>query len=154
MTDSYSQNNEELSSIPRQRDDRLRLFNKLVQKGFEASQKENMNYHKFTNYVYDSALTDEDKKSLQLDGRSTLNYPILKPYMQRSLKNVVDSMPTLDVVPTEEDGMDKNVNLPTTTVADILDTTLREIVNANRWQNVVFNVSQSRSLQGLQHSSM
>lgn len=138
----------DLSSIPSQVDDRLRLFNHLIQRGFGAASEENKTFGKYQKYVLENALTEADIKALRMDKRSTLNYPILKPYIQRSIKNVIDAAPTLSIVPTNEDDTDKSSALPSTTIAEILDLKMKNILQENHWESILFRIAQDAWIGG------
>ena len=73
---SYDQT--DLGSIPLQITERLRLFNNIVGYAIDDQSAENVQFSKYYGYIFESALTAADKQALKLDGRPTLNFPILK----------------------------------------------------------------------------
>jgi len=141
MTRSRTDSMYDLSLIPSDTDDRLRLFNRLVTYAVDQASEENLKFCQNTQYIIQNALTDEDKRALRLDNRPTLNYPILKAYVMRSLKNVIDSSPTLSVYSAEDDSIDPFYQIPAVKIAEILNITLKEILDQNQYKHVLFGVA-------------
>lgn len=88
-------------------------------------------------------MTEEDKRALRIDGRPTLNYPVLKPFLMRQLKNVIDSVPTLSVYPIKNDSTDPFYGIESSKISEILTITLKQILKENYYENVIFKVAEN-----------
>ena len=131
-----------LSSVPQQTDDRIKFFKTIVEEAESRDKDENEDYYMFQERVFSDALSESEKIELQSSGRSTLNFPVIKPYLLQSLKNVIDSIPTINIESIEPSKTFEGApGVKNELIAEIINQKLKKVLSCNNFSDVVYDVA-------------
>lgn len=132
---------------------KLEKWKKNVEIAVNYDCKNNKIYNNSYKQIFKTSLTEEDTTGLESIGSAAFDFPVVRPYLLNSLKNVKDSIPSITVTnienkEDEEKAMQSFQQLGLTeqaldgsSIAKIISNELDEIRERSNYQNVVYRVA-------------
>lgn len=115
---------------------------KQIKSTIDYHTEANKNFVRFCEFVYKKSLYTEDVSELKSHNKPTLDFNIIRPYIWRSLKNVLDSDISMTFTADDKNEMHpQQMGLNYGQMADFINTKYDEIQDNNHYEDVIYHVS-------------
>ncbi len=121
---------------------------KRIKCSFEQQKEVNQNWSKYAAFVYSKTLSKDDVAMLEANDRDTFDFNIVRPFIWKSLKNVLDSSISTSFRPAVDDeNMEKmkdtpvSPKIPLNVIADILNKKYETIQKKSGYDDMVYQVA-------------
>ncbi|HEX5187714.1 MAG TPA: hypothetical protein VFV86_12575 [Nitrososphaeraceae archaeon] len=135
---SYQENDRQYASNPSSED--LEEIKNRIEAAMKAEERNNKDFKDYWRYTFENCLTDNDKQVLEAQGKDTLSFNTLRPYVTHAMKNFQDSEASTYFESDSPDEYHDHPSIDNGTIARILNKKYSDIMDNSKESDVQYNI--------------